>query len=93
MYLRGTTNYGIMFGRQQDELSIIGYVDADYAEDLNDRRSIIRYVFTLAKKPICWKFMIQSLVALFTIESEYIVVAKAAKEVFWLIGLVKKLGV
>ena len=30
IYLRGTTNYGIMFDRQQDELSVRGYVDADY---------------------------------------------------------------
>ena len=37
--------------------------------------------------------MIQSLVALSTTESEYIVVAEAAKEALWLIGLVKKLSV
>ena len=65
-------NYGIMFERQQDELSIMGYVDADYARDLNDRRSTTGYVFTLASGPICWRSMIQSLVALSTTESEYI---------------------
>ena len=93
IYLRGTTNYGIMFERQQDELSVRGYVDADYAGDLNDRRSTTGYVFTLAGGPICWRSMIQSLVALSTTESEYMAVAEAAKEALWLTGLVKELGI
>ena len=37
--------------------------------------------------------MIQSLVALSTTESEYMAVAEAAKEVMWLTGLVKELGI
>ena len=37
--------------------------------------------------------MIQSLVTLSTIESEYMAVAKATKEALWLTGLVEELGV
>ena len=37
--------------------------------------------------------MIQSLVALSTTESEYMVVAKVTKESLWLTGLVKELGI
>ena len=80
IYLKGTTNYGIMFGRQHDELSVIGYIDANYAEDLNDRKSTTGYVFTFTRRPICWRFIIKSLVALFTTESKYIIIAEAAKE-------------
>ncbi|RVX19952.1 Retrovirus-related Pol polyprotein from transposon TNT 1-94 [Vitis vinifera] len=43
--------------------------------------------------PICWKSMIQSLVALSTNESEYMVVAEAINESLWLTGLVKELGI
>ena len=68
-------------------------MDADYAGDLNDRRSTTGYVFTLARGPICWRSMIQSLVALSTTESEYMAVAEAAKEALWLTCLVKKLGI
>ncbi|KAL6314158.1 hypothetical protein AAG906_011900 [Vitis piasezkii] len=46
-YLRGTTNYGIMFSKQQSDPSIKGYVNVDYAGNLDDRRSTIGYVFTL----------------------------------------------
>ena len=92
-YLRGTTYYGIMFSKQQSDPSIRGYVDADYAGDLDDRRSTTGYVFTLGGGPICWKSMVQSLVALFTTESEYMAIAEATKESLWLIGLVKELGI
>ena len=67
-----TTDHDIMFSKQQSNSSIRGYVDADYAGDLDDRRSTTCYVFTLGGGPICWKSMIQSLVALSTIELENI---------------------
>ena len=38
-YLRGTTDYDIMFNRQQSGPSVKGYVDVDYVGDLDDRRS------------------------------------------------------
>ena len=47
-YLRGTTNYGIMFSRQLSVPSVVGYIDADYARDLDDKRSTIGYVVTLS---------------------------------------------
>jgi hypothetical protein len=71
----------------------VGYVDADYAGDLDDRRSTTGYVFTLTGGPICWKSMIQSTVAMSTTEAEYMAAAEAAKEALWLTGLVKELGI
>jgi hypothetical protein len=71
----------------------VGYVDADYAGDLDDRRSTMGYVFTLVGGPICWKSMIQSTVAMSTTEAEYMAAAEAAKEALWLTGLVKELGI
>ncbi|KAL0459210.1 UNVERIFIED_CONTAM: Retrovirus-related Pol polyprotein from transposon TNT 1-94 [Sesamum latifolium] len=70
-----------------------GYVDSGYAGDLDDRRSITRYVFTLGGGPICWKSTVQSIIALFTTEAEYMAVVEAAKEALWLNGLAKELGV
>ncbi|KAL6330028.1 hypothetical protein AAG906_039943 [Vitis piasezkii] len=92
-YFRGTTDYDIMFNKQQSDPSIEGYMDADYTGDLDDKRSTTGYVFTFGGGLICWKSMIQSLVALSTIESEYMAVAEAAKESLSLTGLVKELGI
>jgi hypothetical protein len=72
---------------------VVRYVDADFAEDLDDRRSTTGYVFTLVGGPICWKSMIQSTVEMSTIEVEYMVAVEATKEALWLRRLVRELGI
>ena len=79
-YLRGAADYGIMFQRQHSSISVVGYVDADYAGDLDDRTSMTGYVFTVAGGPICWKSTLQSTVALSTTEAEYMAAVEAANE-------------
>ena len=91
-YLKGTAEHEILFSRQPWTNSIIGYVDADYAGDVDDRRSTTGYLFTLLRGPICWKSTLQSIVAMSITETEYMVVAEVAKEALWLKGLVKELG-
>lgn len=68
-------------------------MDANYVEDLNNRKFTTCYVFTLVVGPICWRSMVQFLIALSTTESEYVVVVKATKEALWLIVLVKELRI
>uniref|UniRef100_A0A2N9J203 Integrase catalytic domain-containing protein n=1 Tax=Fagus sylvatica TaxID=28930 RepID=A0A2N9J203_FAGSY len=91
-YLKGTAKHEILFSRQPGTNSVVGYVDADYAGEVDDRRSTTGYVFTLSGGPICWKSTLQSIVAMSTTEAEYMAVAEAAKEALWLKGLVKELG-
>ncbi|XP_057972764.1 secreted RxLR effector protein 161-like [Malania oleifera] len=67
---------------------MVGYMDANYAGDLDDKRSTIWYVFSLVGGPICWRYMVQSLVALSTTESEYMAVAEATKEALWVRELI-----
>ncbi|KAE8672931.1 hypothetical protein F3Y22_tig00111833pilonHSYRG00028 [Hibiscus syriacus] len=84
-------NCGYLNGR--DNPLVVGYVDSDYAGDLDNRRSTIWYVFTLGGGPICWKSTVQSVVALSTTEAEYIAAVEVTKEALCLTGLVKELGV
>ena len=91
-YLNGTAGYGILFARQHGDNSMVGYVDSNYAGNIDDRRSTTGYVFTLSGGPIYWRSTLQSLVAMSTTEVEYMAVAEAAKEALWLKGLVKVLG-
>lgn len=44
-YLRGTSNVCLKFGKTDEGL--VGYVDSDYAADLDKRRSLTDYVFTI----------------------------------------------
>uniref|UniRef100_A0A2N9HU32 Reverse transcriptase Ty1/copia-type domain-containing protein n=1 Tax=Fagus sylvatica TaxID=28930 RepID=A0A2N9HU32_FAGSY len=49
-YLKGTAEHGILFSRQPSTNSVVGYVDADYAGEVDDRRSTTGYVFTLSRR-------------------------------------------
>ena len=65
-YLQGTTRLGLVFQRlEMGKPKILqGYVNADYAEDLDQRRSTIDYIFMVAECVISWKAELQDIVAL-----------------------------
>ena len=47
-YLRGTSHVDLVCDKNIDiSVEIVNYVDSDYARDLDRRRSLIGYVFTL----------------------------------------------
>ncbi|KAG8499388.1 hypothetical protein CXB51_005980 [Gossypium anomalum] len=78
------------FGRTKD--GVIGYVDADFAGDLDRRRSLTGYVFTIRGCAISWKATLQTTVALSTTEAEYMAITEACKEAIWLKGLFSELN-
>eukprot|EP00253_Pinus_taeda_P006093 PITA_06093 len=89
-YLRGTSDHCIVFNGSEG--SVCGYVDADYAGDLDKRRSTTGYVFTLAGGAICWMSKLQETIVLSTTEAKYIAASDASKEVIWLKGLLNEIG-
>ncbi|KAH9733862.1 Integrase catalytic domain-containing protein [Citrus sinensis] len=92
-YLKGTEEYGVVFGQVNNASSkVLGYVDSDFAGDLDRRRSVTGLVFTLCGGAVSWKSTLQSVVALSTTEAEYIALTVAVKEAIWLKGLVTELG-
>ena len=84
-YLRGTTNICLQFGKAID--SLISFVDSDFAGDLDKRRSLIKYIFTLGGCAISWKATLQATIALSTTKVEYMAITEASKETIWLQGL------
>ena len=93
-YILNTGDVGLKFEKDENlGQCVVGYVDSDYAGDLDRRRSTTGYVFTLAKAPVSWRSTLQSTVALSTTEAEYMAVTEAAKEAIWLQGLLEDLGV
>jgi hypothetical protein len=48
-YLKGIAEYEIVCSRQSETNSIVGYVDANYAGEVDDRGSTTSYVFTLSR--------------------------------------------
>ncbi|KFK26181.1 hypothetical protein AALP_AA8G213400 [Arabis alpina] len=91
-YLKGTAEYGLRFGDLKC-VAVLGYVDSDYAGDLDNRRYTTGYVFTLAEGPVSWRSVLQDVVAMSTMEAEYMAMGEAAKEALWVQGLVAELSV
>ncbi|GKV37331.1 hypothetical protein SLEP1_g45370 [Rubroshorea leprosula] len=85
-YLKGTTGTCLEF--KKDGTCVQGYVDSDYVGDLDKRRSLTGYVFTLGGSVISWKAVLQGKVALSTTEAKYMAMTEAFKEATWLRGLV-----
>nr|GFA85306.1 retrotransposon protein, putative, Ty1-copia subclass [Tanacetum cinerariifolium] len=93
-YLKGTTDVGLVYGRDQGKhVDINSFVDADYAKDPNKGRSIIGYVFMVHGCVVSWKVALHHVVTLSTTEAKYMVLTKAVKESIWLKGLLIELGV
>lgn len=91
-YLAGTLTYGIIFGGP-NATDVVGYCDADYAGDVDTRRSTGGYVFIMNGAAITWQSKRQATVAASTTEAEYISAASAVKESLWLKQLLSDLGV
>lgn len=92
-YLRGSTDVSLIYDGNQASESVVGYVDSDYAGDLDKRRSMTGYVFTISGCTVSWKATLQSTIALSTTEAEYMALTEAVKESKWLHGLLDSLGV
>lgn len=88
-YLKGTQNCGIILGGIKKDLK--GFVDADWAGDVDSRRSATGYVFYLNDGPITWTSKMQNTVALSSTEAEYMALSAGAQEACWLRSLLKSL--
>jgi len=80
-YIKGTVDVGLVFEKDiMGKQECIGYVDSDYAGDLDMHRSTTGYVFTLSYAPVSWHFILQSTIILSTTEAEYMAMTDTMKE-------------
>ncbi|KAH9651790.1 hypothetical protein KPL70_026888 [Citrus sinensis] len=89
-YIRGTSDVALCYG--ESEFTVRGYVDSDFARDLDKRKSTTGYVFTLAGAAVSWVSKLQTVVALSTTEAEYMAATQACKEAIWIQRLLEELG-
>ena len=82
-YLKGTLNYGLLLSKE-GSADCVGFSDADWGGDHEDRKSTSGYLFQLSGAAISWRSKKQASVTLSTAEAEYIALASAAQEALWL---------
>ena len=63
----------------------------DYVGDLNRRKSLSGYIFTLCNCAISWKTTLQPIATLSTTKAEYVAAIEGVKKAFWLQALVNEL--
>ena len=80
-YLKGTRNYALNYNNKDQDLII--YSDSSWAEEPG-RKSVGGYASICAGASISWKSTKQAIIAMSTMEAEYIALAEAAKEAQWL---------
>ena len=90
-YLKSTQDYGLKFA-QNGKMKITAFTDADWACDLDDRKSIGAYCIYLGNNLISWSSKKQSVIARSSAESEYRALASASAEISWLQSLFSEIG-
>jgi hypothetical protein len=93
-YLCGTTKYAICYQGKLEtdrEVNVHGFVNANWDGDLDRRRSTNGYVFKMFGGAISWMSKRQVVVALSTIEVEYMEATHASKEEYGCIDCVQGL--
>lgn len=83
-YIKGTIERGLVFQQHQvPSRALDGYADADYANDVDTRRSTTGYTITVGGSTVCWRSRRQKSVALSTTEAEYMAIGDCAKHLLW----------
>ena len=87
-YFWGTKDYAIYYQGKpvgdSGKLDVHVFFVADWAEDLDRRKSTIRYVFKMFNGAISWMRKRQAVVSLLKIEVEYMEATHGIKEAVWI---------
>lgn len=91
-YLKFTRNFKLKLSLDSSKNDLIMFSDANWAEDAIDRKSNSGFIAFTNGGVISWCCRKQTLVALSSMEAEYIALSEATKEVIWLRKLRKFFG-
>ena len=90
-YVQGTPNYGILYKRGGEQ-KVVGFVDSDYAGDVDDRKSTSGFVFMMGGGAVSWASKKQPIVTLSTTEAEFVAAAYGACQAVWMRNVIEEIG-
>lgn len=82
-YLKSPVGKGLMFSKN-NHLDIEGYIDANWAGNISDRKSTLGYFTFVGGNLVTWRSKKQKVVALSNAEAEFRGMAKGLCELLWL---------
>ncbi|KAL1279422.1 hypothetical protein QQF64_026095 [Cirrhinus molitorella] len=74
---------GLLYSKDKPK-ECIGFSDADWAGDQDDRKSMSGHMFQISGAAVSWRSKKQTCVALSTAEAEYMALASAAQDTVWM---------
>ena len=92
-YVVGTLDFGLHIRRQPVvDLSLVGFSDADWASDGDDRKSTSGVCVFLGSNLVAWSSRKQHTISRSSVEAEFRALASLVSEVTWLQSLLGELG-
>ncbi|KAA0046194.1 putative mitochondrial protein [Cucumis melo var. makuwa] len=91
-YLKGSLSHGLWL-QCSTNLSIVGFVDADWASDPDDMKSTSGYCVYFGNTLVSWGSKKQSIISQSSTEAEYRYLALLATELVWINSLLCDLGI
>ncbi|KAK0578784.1 hypothetical protein LWI29_016146 [Acer saccharum] len=82
-FVNGTSNYGIWYSFDTNP-SLVGYSDADWAGNCDDRKSTSGGCFFLGNNLVSWFCKKQNSISLSTAEAEYIAAGSGCTQLMWM---------
>ena len=91
-YLRGTSDYVLVYDGNSNPSEPIVYSDSDFAADKDERKSVSGVVAMLSGAAISWSSKKQSCTAQSSTEAEFVAGGLACQEALWLRHLFSTIG-
>ena len=93
-YLKCTRQKGLCLRKSYERpTQLTGYVDSNFATDMNDRRSTTGYIIILGGNVISWKSKKQGSTTLSSTEAEYVALSQCAYELKFLSMLLRDMRI
>ncbi|KAM6548120.1 hypothetical protein CsatB_019796 [Cannabis sativa] len=89
-YLQGTSTQGLHLSCY-DKLNLVGFSDANWASNVDDRRSVCSYCVYHGESLVSWSSKKQAVVSRSSIKTEYRALARVSAEITWLESLLNEI--
>ena len=87
-YIKGTYNLGLFYSFDTNDI-LVGYCDADWAGNIDDRKSTSGGCFYVGNNLVSWSSKKQNSVSLSSSEAEYIAAGSACTQLLWMKQILK----
>lgn len=92
-YIQGSIDLRMVYRRHEATEVLVGFSDADWGGDQNDRKSTTGYVFKVYGNVVSWTSRKQATISQSSTEAEYIALAQAVSEAKWMKSLLFEIGI